>query len=69
MGRNVLKSMDPCTVLIIKWPKPFKTRYFKNLLPDLQITFCKSCLKVYQIKYYSYYDIINKLNYKEILNI
>ena len=36
VGRNVLKNMDPCTVLIIKWPKPFKTKYFKNLLPDLQ---------------------------------
>ncbi|XP_076277313.1 intraflagellar transport protein Oseg1 isoform X1 [Lasioglossum baleicum] len=47
VGRNVLKSMDPCTVLIIQWPKPFKTRYFKNLLPDLQITFCKSCLKLF----------------------
>uniref|UniRef100_A0A6P3UIJ5 Intraflagellar transport protein 122 homolog n=1 Tax=Bombus terrestris TaxID=30195 RepID=A0A6P3UIJ5_BOMTE len=47
VGRNVLKSMDPCTVLIIKWPKPFKTKYFKNLLPDLQITFCKSCLKLF----------------------
>ncbi|KAG6796046.1 intraflagellar transport protein [Apis mellifera caucasica] len=52
VGRNVLKSMDPCTVLIIKWPKPFKTRYFKNLLPDLQITFCKSCLKLFHLDDY-----------------
>lgn len=46
VGRGVLKSMDPSTVIIIKWPKPFKTRYFRNLLPDLQISLCKCCLKV-----------------------
>ncbi|XP_029052422.2 intraflagellar transport protein 122 homolog [Osmia bicornis bicornis] len=52
VGRNVLRSMDPCTVLITKWPKPFKTKYFKNLLPDLQITFCKSCLKLFHLDDY-----------------
>lgn len=46
VGRGILKSMDPSTVIIIKWPKPFKTRYFRNLLPDLQISLCKCCLKV-----------------------
>ena len=38
--------MDPSSVLIVKWPKPFTTRYYRNLLPDLQVTCCKSCLKV-----------------------
>ncbi|XP_076182185.1 intraflagellar transport protein Oseg1 isoform X4 [Ptiloglossa arizonensis] len=52
VGKSVLKSMDPCTVLIIKWPRPFKTQYFKNLLPDLQITFCKSCLKLFHLDDY-----------------
>ncbi|KYN32363.1 hypothetical protein ALC56_13220 [Trachymyrmex septentrionalis] len=47
VGRGVLKSMDPSTVIIIKWPKPFKTRYFRNLLPDLQISLCKCCLKLF----------------------
>ncbi|KAG7202395.1 hypothetical protein KM043_018711, partial [Ampulex compressa] len=47
VGRGLLKSMDPSTVLIIKWPKPFKTRYFRNLLPDLQVTSCRSCLKLF----------------------
>ncbi|XP_043287356.1 intraflagellar transport protein 122 homolog isoform X2 [Venturia canescens] len=47
VGRKVLKSMEPSSVLIVKWPKPFKTRYFRNLLTDLQVTFCKSCLKLF----------------------
>ncbi|XP_058792241.1 intraflagellar transport protein 122 homolog [Phymastichus coffea] len=47
VGRGVLKSMEPSSVLIVKWPKPFKTRYYRNLLPDLQVTFCKSCLKMF----------------------
>jgi len=50
VGRGILKSMDPSTVIIIKWPKPFKTRYFRNLLPDLQISLCKCCLKVSLLK-------------------
>ncbi|XP_012279174.1 intraflagellar transport protein 122 homolog [Orussus abietinus] len=47
VGRGVLTSMEPSTVLIAKWPKPFKTRYFRNLLPDLQVTLCKTCLKLF----------------------
>lgn len=46
VGRGVLKSIDPTSVIIVKWPVPFKTRYYKNLLPDVQVTFCKSCLRV-----------------------
>ncbi|XP_066600383.1 intraflagellar transport protein 122 homolog isoform X2 [Prorops nasuta] len=52
VSRSVLKSMDPLTVLIIKWPKPFKTKYFRNLLPDLQVTSCKSCLKLFHLDDY-----------------
>ncbi|XP_046605986.1 intraflagellar transport protein 122 homolog isoform X1 [Neodiprion virginianus] len=47
VGRGVLASIEPSSVLIAHWPKPFKTRYFRNLLPDLQITLCKSCLKLF----------------------
>lgn len=46
VSRRVLQNMDPTSVIIQKWPLPFKTRYFKNLLPDLQIISCKSCFKV-----------------------
>ncbi|CAB0043487.1 unnamed protein product [Trichogramma brassicae] len=48
VDRDVLKNMDPSSVLIVKWPKPFVTRYYRNLLPDLQVTFCRSCLKLFQ---------------------
>ncbi|XP_051161996.1 intraflagellar transport protein 122 homolog [Leptopilina boulardi] len=47
VNRGILKSMEPSSVLIVKWPKPFKTRYFKNLLTDLQVTSCKTCLKLF----------------------
>lgn len=50
VNRGILKSMEPSSVLIVKWPKPFKTRYFKNLLTDLQVTSCKTCLKVFYLK-------------------
>ncbi|XP_063986829.1 intraflagellar transport protein 122 homolog [Diachasmimorpha longicaudata] len=47
VGRGVLRSMEPSSVLIVKWPEPFKTRYYRNLLTDLQVTFCKSCLRFF----------------------
>jgi hypothetical protein len=46
VGRDILKNMDASSILIVKWPKPFTTQYYRNLLPDLQVTCCKSCLKV-----------------------
>ncbi|KAK0080536.1 hypothetical protein PV325_013799 [Microctonus aethiopoides] len=47
VGRGVLKSMESSSVLIVKWSEPFKTRYYRNLLTDLQVTFCKSCLRLF----------------------
>lgn len=47
VGRKVLKNIEPTSVIIIKWPLPFRTKYYKNLLPDLQITFCKYCLRLF----------------------
>lgn len=52
VGRSVLRSMDSSSVLIVKWPKPFTTRYYRNLQPDLQVTCCKSCLKLFHLDDY-----------------
>ncbi|XP_034942292.1 intraflagellar transport protein 122 homolog [Chelonus insularis] len=48
VGRTVLKSMEPYNVLIVEWPKPFKTKYYRNLLTDVQVTYCPSCLRLFQ---------------------
>lgn len=46
LDRDALRAVDPITVLIVKWPKPLKTKYYRNLLPELQISICPECLQV-----------------------
>lgn len=46
VNRKMLLEMDDCSVLICKWNPPLRYRFFKNLLPELQITMCNSCFKV-----------------------
>lgn len=54
LDREALRSMDPAAVLIAKWPAPLATRYYRNLLPDLQVNICPECLQVRL-----YCDLIN----------
>lgn len=46
VNRQALLEMDTTSVLIYKWQPPMKYQYFKNLLPELQITVCQFCFKV-----------------------
>lgn len=46
LDRDALRALDPTTVLIARWPRPLKTRYYRNLLPELQITICSECFQV-----------------------
>lgn len=46
LDRDSLRAVDPNAVLIVKWPKPLRTKYYRNLLPDLQITVCPECFQV-----------------------
>ena len=43
MDRDSLRSIEPREVIIVKWPAPLKTKYYRNLLPELQITVCPEC--------------------------
>lgn len=46
LDRESLRAIDPSTVLIVKWRTPLRTKYYRNLLPDLQISICPECLQV-----------------------
>lgn len=46
LDRDSLRAIDSRSVLIIKRSPPFKTIYYRNILPDLQITICPECHKV-----------------------
>lgn len=47
LDRDALRALDPTTILIAKWPPPLKTRYYRNLLPEWQISMCPECLQVF----------------------
>ncbi|ELU12491.1 hypothetical protein CAPTEDRAFT_164190 [Capitella teleta] len=46
-NRAVLKSLSRPDVIICKWPKPLKSQYYKTLMPDVSITKCSSCNKLF----------------------
>lgn len=46
LDKDALRAIDPTTVLIARWPLPLKTKYYRNLLPELQISICPECLQV-----------------------
>lgn len=43
LNRDALRAIDPREVIIMKGPKPLPTKFYRNLLPELQITVCPEC--------------------------
>jgi len=46
-SRSVLQSLGPGEVIVCKWPPPLRNTYFRNLMPDMAITKCQTCNKVF----------------------
>jgi len=47
LDRNALRAIDPNHVLILKrQDKHIRNIYYRNILPDLQVTYCSECLLV-----------------------
>ena len=47
VGRSALQSMQPGEVVVAKWPSPLRYQYFRNLLPDMSVTKCETCNKMF----------------------
>lgn len=44
VNREILESLKPSEVFIIKWNTPgVKNQYFKNMIPDVPIVLCQKC--------------------------
>uniref|UniRef100_A0A4W6D6D4 Intraflagellar transport protein 122 homolog n=1 Tax=Lates calcarifer TaxID=8187 RepID=A0A4W6D6D4_LATCA len=52
VSRSVLRSMSRRDVLIKRWPRPLKWEYFRSLLPDVSITMCPTCFKMFHSEDY-----------------
>nr|CAD7589738.1 unnamed protein product [Timema genevievae] len=49
VNRLTLQAMDPGSVLVCRQPPPLGYQFYRNLLPDLQITLCPSCNKLFHV--------------------
>nr|XP_034307390.1 intraflagellar transport protein 122 homolog isoform X7 [Crassostrea gigas] len=45
--RSVLQTLSRSEVYILKWPKPLRYQFFRSLLPDVTITQCPKCNKLF----------------------
>ena len=39
--------MQPGEVIVAKWQSPLRYQYFRNLLPDMSVTKCETCNKMF----------------------
>ncbi|KAK7866290.1 hypothetical protein R5R35_007119 [Gryllus longicercus] len=49
VNRSTLQAMEPDSVVICRWPSPLKYQFYRNILPELQITLCSICNKVFHV--------------------
>ncbi|XP_054629542.1 intraflagellar transport protein 122 homolog isoform X3 [Dunckerocampus dactyliophorus] len=52
VNHSVLRFMSRRDVLIKRWPAPLKWEYFRSLLPDVSITMCPTCFKMFHSEDY-----------------
>lgn len=47
VNKLTLQSMSTNnSIIVCKWPKPLRFRYYRNLLPGFLVTNCENCNKV-----------------------
>eukprot|EP00048_Salpingoeca_helianthica_P024440 m.32361 g.32361 ORF g.32361 m.32361 type:complete len:1222 (-) comp9388_c0_seq1:284-3949(-) len=47
VDRETLRLVPSSEVFVQKWPKPLTNRYFRNVLPEVQIAHCEACNKFF----------------------
>ncbi|CAB4000051.1 intraflagellar transport 122 homolog [Paramuricea clavata] len=52
VGRAVLQSMNRHEVFIKRWPQPLKFNYYKSIMPDVAITLCQTCNRMFHSEDY-----------------
>jgi len=60
LDREALRAIDPRSVIIVKWPQPLRTKYYRNLLPDLQISICPECCQVNDLIVFFIFNLLIK---------
>ncbi|CAG9763966.1 unnamed protein product [Ceutorhynchus assimilis] len=49
LSKQELLELEPETVLVCKWGPPLKYQFYRNVLPELNVTVCNSCFKAFHV--------------------
>ncbi|CAL4124428.1 unnamed protein product, partial [Meganyctiphanes norvegica] len=47
VNRAALAALEPHDVIICRWPHPLRYTFYKNIMPDVPITHCEHCNKMF----------------------
>ncbi|XP_027848854.1 intraflagellar transport protein 122 homolog [Aphis gossypii] len=47
VNKTILQSMSTTSIIVCKWPKPLKFKYYRNVLPGFSVTNCQNCFKMF----------------------
>ncbi|XP_066967390.1 intraflagellar transport protein 122 homolog isoform X2 [Macrobrachium rosenbergii] len=47
LNRTALLALEPHDIIVCRWPKPLRYQFFKNIMPDVPITHCTHCNKMF----------------------
>jgi len=47
VGRQALANMEPGEVIVAKWEHPLRYQFYRNLMPDMIVTKCDTCNKIF----------------------
>ena len=52
VSRQALLGMDRVDVIVTKWAPPLRWRWYRNLVPDVSVTQCHSCHRLFHTEDY-----------------
>lgn len=52
VNRNILRQINPNDIIVIDWPAPLRRKFYRNLMPDVNIDKCPHCQKLFHTDEY-----------------
>lgn len=46
LDRAYLRTLEPTETIICKWPPPLRYKFYRNLIPEMNISQCQTCFQV-----------------------
>lgn len=46
LDRAYLRTLEPTETIVCKWPAPLRYKFYRNLIPEMNISQCQTCFQV-----------------------